>query len=222
MVLSKLVPKRLKTQIVRKVTEVIKMQRIAYEAFLPKVNLSRRHINNLKVLTNREELLEQLPKSGIMAEIGVDEGDFSQKILKICNPAKLHLIDVWNTDRYGFEKKQAVLKRFNSEIEQGIIEIHNGYSTKVANQFQERYFDIIYIDTDHSYDTTAQELKLFAPKMKAGGIIAGHDFETGNWISGLRYGVKEAVYEFCMLNDWEIIYLTIETDIHTSFALRKL
>lgn len=95
-------------------------------------------------------------------------------------------------------------------------------STDAAYDFPDNYFDWIYIDTDHTYETTRDELRLYAPKMKKGGIIAGHDYVHGNWISTFRYGVVEAVHEFCVQFGWEIIYLTIEPTENQSFAIRKI
>ena len=84
------------------------------------------------------------------------------------------------------------------------------------------YFDWVYLDTDHTYDTTRRELELLRPKMKKGGIIAGHDYIFGNWDDGHRYGVIEAVREFCLTYQWEMIFLTHELDDHPSFAIREI
>jgi len=46
-------------------------------------------------LKSRDDLLKLMPKNGIIAEIGVWDGSFSEKILKYCNPKKLYLIDCW-------------------------------------------------------------------------------------------------------------------------------
>src|SRR5689334_2871450 len=47
------------------------------------------------VMGNRDALIQQYPKRGIWAEIGVYRGDFSQKILEICEPSEFYLIDNW-------------------------------------------------------------------------------------------------------------------------------
>lgn len=57
--------------------------------------------------------------------------------------------------------------------------------------------------------------------MKKGGIIAGHDFIVGEIDVPWKYGVIEAVYEFCKKYNWEIIYLTMERGISPSFAIRS-
>ncbi|MDJ0634304.1 MAG: hypothetical protein QNJ34_14035 [Xenococcaceae cyanobacterium MO_188.B29] len=45
------------------------------------------------ITIQRQFLLERLPKNSVGAEIGVHLGDFSEKILEIVKPNKLHLID---------------------------------------------------------------------------------------------------------------------------------
>jgi hypothetical protein len=37
-----------------------------------------------------------------------------------------------------------------------------------------------------------------------------------------RYGVIEAVHEFCVREGWEILYLTMDGRTASSFALRKI
>src|SRR5690242_21742886 len=104
-----------------------------------------------------------------------------------------------------------VENKFENEIRDKVVEINLGLSTDVGETFKDHYFDWVYIDTSHSYAVTKAELELYSKKVKLGnGIIAGHDFAIGNWVRGIRYGVIEAVYEFCVKNNWELIYLTME------------
>jgi hypothetical protein len=65
----------------------------------PIVEFENRHVENAKLLANRNALLKVLPKNGVVAEIGVDEGDFSEMILECCNPRNLHLVDFWGSER---------------------------------------------------------------------------------------------------------------------------
>lgn len=112
---------------------------------------------------------------------------------------------MWGTDRFHDGKYEAVKNYFQEQINNEQVHIHKKLSTDAAFDFEDNYFDWIYIDTNHTYETTRDELRLYAPKMKKGGIIAGHDYVTGNWITTFRYGVVEAVHEFCVQFGWEII-----------------
>jgi len=189
---------------------------------IPKFEVSSKHIERAKLLTTRDELLKILPKSGVVAELGVDCGDFSESILNINNPRKLHLIDAWHSKSYSQKKRKYVENRFSDKVQENKVEINIGLSTEVVNLFEDHYFDWIYIDTAHTYKTTISELESYRKKVKRNGIIAGHDYRLGTWHGMVRYGVIEAVHEFCTKHDWEIIFLTSELKTHPSFALRKI
>ncbi len=189
---------------------------------IPKYEINKIHINNAKLITTREELLRILPQNGIVAELGVDEGNFSQMILSINKPKKLHLIDFWGSKRYNQIKRKKVENKFSKNIENKEVEINLGLSTEVVESFEDNYFDWIYIDTSHSYEGTIEELELYSKKVKESGIIAGHDYILGNWNGLVRYGVIEAVNEFCIKNNWEILYITTELNNNPSFAIRKI
>jgi hypothetical protein len=49
----------------------------------------------IKIYENRNQMLLDLPKNLIVAELGVFNGTFSESILKICEPSQLILIDLW-------------------------------------------------------------------------------------------------------------------------------
>ena len=194
----------------------------AREQHIPKTALGHEHVRNATLLPDRTELLKLLPKKGVVAELGVDEGNFSQAILQHNQPRELHLVDVWDSDRYNTGKRRHVEQRFANEIANGSVVIDIGLSTEVAGKFPDAHFDWIYIDTDHSYRTTKAELELYAPKVKPQGIIAGHDYIVGNWDGAVRYGVIEAVHEFCVKHHWEILHLTMELNTFPSFAIRRI
>ncbi len=183
--------------------------------------LEEKHIKNLKVVVDRKELLRKLPKNGTVAELGVNEGSFSQFIISITNPKKLYLIDLWDSKRYNDDKKNNVKKRFENEIIKKKVEIIVGESVKVISSFEDNYFDWIYIDTSHTYEQTKKELLMGKEKVKEGGLIGGHDYSQGNIKKGFRYGVIAAVNEFCLENDWEFVFLTFESGGGYSFTIRE-
>lgn len=220
--LIRLIPKPIRQKIYALAINIITQHRKLISNQLPKFELNKDHIANLKVLLNREELLKILPKKGVVAELGVDQGAFSEQILNICTPKKLHLVDFWGSQRYNQEKRKGLEEKFTKQIADELVEVNLGLSTDVAETFEDNYFDWVYIDTDHSYKTTIAELESYRGKMKDNGIIAGHDYIIGNWDGMVRYGVIEAVYEFCVKYNWEMLYITMENQDHPSFAIRKI
>lgn len=188
----------------------------------PKVNFALKHIANCKMLIDRIDLLKILPKEACIAEIGVFKGDYTSEVLKHCEPSKYYLIDIWGSNRYNEGHYEFIQSNFKSQISLGTIEIIRALSFDGIQQLPEAGMDWVYLDTDHSLETTRKELSLLLPKMKKNGIIAGHDYIQGSWVNGVRYGVIEAVREFCVENDWELIYLTHELDNNPSFAIRAI
>ena len=172
---------------------------------MPYHELEAHHVKNTSTVPNREALLAQFVHGGTVAEIGVDQGEFSELILKICQPSKFYLVDAWGNERYNAHKEAQVRDKFKEQTQSGMMEIRKGYSTNILPEFQDKYFDWVYIDTNHLYPTTYEELVLASQKVKPGGIIAGHDYVTGNWNRRVRYGVIEAVHEFCVKYNWEEI-----------------
>ena len=170
----------------------------------------------------RELLLQAMPKHAICAEIGVWEGDFSQRILDSTQPAKLHLIDPWRYEQditykdslYGgqiggnqtkLDQVYArVCQRFASELVTLQVLIHRGDSHIVCEAFEDEYFDWIYIDGNHLYEYAIRDLTMYYRKVKAGGFITGDDYAEGGWWQG---GVKKAVDEFVALGLVQVIQI---------------
>ena len=181
--------------------------------------------------TSRDFLLQTLPKFSICAEIGVNEGDFSERILEIVQPKKLHLIDPWKfeddefykTTPYGSEKIQDqkmldirfenVTKRFTTEIKKGQVVINRSTSDEILPKFDDNYFDWIYVDGNHLYEFVKKDLELCYMKIKNDGLITGDDYYDGGWCQG---GVKKAVDEFINTGLVQVIQLK-----NNQFILQK-
>jgi SAM-dependent methyltransferase len=182
--------------------------------------LEQRHLEGTKLLTNRVELLKKLPKNMKCVELGVANGDFSRQIITHLQPSFLALVDLWDSDRYSEKMYQAVSEHFKNEPCCD-VKIYRTSSIDACQQFEDGSLDFVYIDTTHSYSTTKSELQLYSKKLKPGGILAGHDFSQGNWSKRSRYGVIEAVYDFCIESNWRLDYLTMDINERQSFALLR-
>jgi predicted O-methyltransferase YrrM len=188
---------------------------------VPRVELSPEHVANCRLLVSRLHLADLLPNGAIVAELGVFRGDFSAEILARSSPRTLHLVDMWG-GAAGAANLAHVTDRFRAQADAGQVVITQAKSVDALAAFPDGHCDWLYIDTDHTYATTALELELARRKIKPGGIIAGHDYVLGSWETGVRYGVIEAVHEFCHRERFELVYLTNELGQHRTFALRAM
>jgi predicted O-methyltransferase YrrM len=50
-------------------------------------------------------------------------------------------------------------------------------SVDASLDFEDEFFDLIYIDADHKYKSVKEDIQSWYPKLKFGGIIAGHDYD---------------------------------------------
>ena len=48
--------------------------------------------------------------------------------------------------------------------------------------------DFVWIDGNHDYDVVVKDLRLYEPKVRSGGVMAGHDYHSAE--------VKKAVDEY--------------------------
>jgi predicted O-methyltransferase YrrM len=67
---------------------------------------------------------------------------------------------------------------------------HKGLSSDMFSKFDDNYFSMIFIDGSHDYKSVVDDMKLYYPKLKSGGIFAGHDYTQRD------IGVIKAVNEF--------------------------
>ena len=116
------------------------------------------------------------------------------------------------------------------------MELHyiRDYSTNGHREIVDNSLDFVYIDARHDYQAMQQDLALFWPKLKCGGIFAGHDFCNANeeplgqdWCTfadGTRCenakAVKAAVEEFAAMHNKQIIVPRRETSFVTWY-MRK-
>ncbi|MFQ1686003.1 class I SAM-dependent methyltransferase [Aeromonas veronii] len=205
----------------REYENALQAVRSKHEDMLPKLPLLQQHVEGATLLTDRLALLRKLPTQGVVAELGVAAGDFSRQIVDICSPAQLHLVDIWSSDRYSEELYLSVNDYFQQQQQSGEVTIHRKPSLEALDSFPDQIFDWVYIDTTHSYELTRDELRACSRKVKSTGIIAGHDYIQGNWRSQYRYGVIEAVHEFCVEYNYRVLYLTMDISECLSFALVK-
>jgi len=155
---------------------------------------------------DRAEFPDALERCGLLgagAEIGVQKGHFSNHILSKWPGSKLYSIDPWvhqddyrdpaNTpnDEHDIRYAQTIeLLKHHGERS----EIIRDHSINAAERFEDKSLDFVYIDARHAYEYAVEDINTWLPKIKPGGVLAGHDYVDGP-IGGCDFGVKQAVDE---------------------------
>jgi hypothetical protein len=82
-----------------------------------------------------------------------------------------------------FEKFNENIKRVNQYINPIRMD-----SVEAAKTYEDGSLDFVFIDADHTYEAVKKDIEAWLPKMKSGGIFAGHDYL---WFDGVRRAVNE-------------------------------
>lgn len=135
----------------------------------------------------------------IGAEVGVAYGGNAESMLSKTNIEKLYLVDPYQpdwsgTDGYSLPNGENFGKQEYEELYLHALHRTRGYknkfntrtkfirdtghagSTIVDQDLGDNYLDFVFIDAKHTYADLMADLKLWAPLVREGGIVSGHDF----------------------------------------------
>jgi hypothetical protein len=197
-------------------------------------SLEAKHFDNPRLFADREALISSLQsvKGGVIAEVGVARGDFSEYLLNELLPTKFVAIDIFtlheqplvgsgpsseyfdNMTHFDFYKH-----RFGDRGAQVAIEI--GRSDVCLNKYPDKSFDLIYIDADHHYEAVKQDGNVANAKLANNGIIVFNDYTMFDPLVGVYYGVVQAVNELIVNEDWRVCGFALHKYLFCDIAIRK-
>jgi len=173
--------------------------------------------------------LVSLGLTGNAVEIGVAEGGFSFYLLDRW-PGTCYQVDPWlHLTRdyldYCNQNTAEQERRFKLVMEKsthykGRSRVMRLFSDAAVVLFPDDFFDFVYIDANHKLEFIRDDIQLWWPKVKRGGIFAGHDYLDGVISSG-DYGVKTAVNEFVAANGLSAVLCVTGEKDYPSWWLRK-
>jgi len=130
-------------------------------------------------------------------EIGVYEGINAGYYLQELDVKRVFLIDPFIAYE-GYDPKKIGLKKGLADAEKTACVTLRRYENKIrwikmksaeaAGLFLDESLDFVYIDGNHSYDSVREDVSLYYPKLKEGGLFSGHDYDYPD--------IKKAVDEF--------------------------
>lgn len=152
----------------------------------------------------RYQILEPyIPEGFVGGEIGVFKGHFSRVLLRK-KPKKLYLVDPWYRvgNSWTWVKGQnpstldafnEIMRYFDAEIRAGTVVPVPEFSIEFMRIAPMHSFDLLYLDSSHSYADTVAELELARRLLKPNGVLLGDDWHIDP--EHRHYGVAKAVLE---------------------------
>jgi len=167
-----------------------------------------------------KELLQRLngAEKPIGAEIGIFNGAMSKLIL--AHPSlTLYMVDNWKgTDEQPEHYKASGdyhANRLTAQEQEGFYQkslqvtdfakdrriVLRMDSVDAAKTMEDGSLDFVFIDCDHSYEGCKSDIEAWATKVKAGGLLSGHDYALE---THPNFGVTRAVNEAVAKNGWNL------------------
>jgi predicted O-methyltransferase YrrM len=137
-----------------------------------------------------------------------------------CNKnIKFDCIDTWNgsDEHNGFDilnQEDKLYNTFKDNIKtlNHIINPVRMNSIDASKLYEDNSLDFVFIDAAHDYNNVKLDIQNWYPKVKTGGLFAGHDY-TPAW-----QGVIDAVNEFAS----ELNYNINRTDVSAWHVIKKV
>jgi hypothetical protein len=144
------------------------------------------------------------------AEIGIKTGQMSIKVLSFLPSIKTYYaIDPWKwypdfkkmvnpkkQKRWNQKQMDAFFDKFKNDSKafKDKIKILRMTSKEAAEHIPDGSLDFCFIDGNHAYEYVKEDIQLYLPKVKKGGLFGGHDYNLK--LGGIHRGdVKKAVDE---------------------------
>jgi len=144
-------------------------------------------------IASRNDFTKLIDELGLKigVELGVNEGNYSDYLLTNSKLDKLYSVDSWCEDTtktmaatfkaWTLKPGQTIPEREQKSRE--LLGKHGDRSVVVkdlsfdaANKFSDGSIDFIFFDAGHRFSGFALDLINWWPKIRVGGVIAGHDY----------------------------------------------
>ena len=145
-------------------------------------------------------------KGGSTAFMGVEIVNSSKKIKYDAIDCFSATVDLGQESADIYEETKDNLKILT---DLGVVNLIKSYSLDAVSNYEDNSLSLVFIDGSHTYEDVKADLLAWLPKVKSGGMLAGHDYG-----STYHVGIYPAVGEV-LGND------NVRKTIHSSFVYYK-
>jgi len=183
-----------------------------------------------RLFANRESMVAGLglPQNSVVAEVGVAKGAFTAVLLDTLHPKTFIAIDNFQmhvgqdprTAHEDFVFDGVTQLDFYQQRFGDRVVIDQGDSADRLSRYDSDYFDMIYIDAGHDYDSVKADAQAAKSKVKVGGVLIFNDYLLLD-PRGKPYGIVQAVNELLTAGGFVIIGFALQINMFCDIALRR-
>lgn len=155
-------------------------------------------------------VVNKFPTGSRFVELGCWKGMSAAfmgvEIINSGKDIKLDCIDIWSESSYlgeGLQKEfgDNLMNIFLNNIKpvSAVINVKRKDSSSAAADYDNKSVDFVFIDADHSYEGVKKDILAWLPKVKSGGILAGHDYA---WTEEIRAAVRDTIGDGDFSDPW--------------------
>ena len=147
-------------------------------------------------------------KTGV--EVGVEWGRNALAICRLIPDVNLYCVDPYlpyyaNGTRPSLDRCNHIMSCAMDKVVDYDVTFIRKKSVDAAKDFEDESLDFVYIDGSHNFDSVMLDLLYWVPKVKTGGIVAGHDYNEG-YLNGVIPAVRAYTHAH-YITEW---YITSE------------
>ena len=153
-----------------------------------------------------KSMVEKFPSGSKFVEVGSWKGKSSAYMaVEIANSNKnieFYCVDIWESSlEYENHEETSMLYEIFLNNMKPVESYYTPLKMKsldAVSRFGDHSLDFVFIDASHEYENVKADIIAWLPKIKPGGVLAGHDYyvDGPDWKPGVKRAVNEEFSEF--------------------------
>ena len=150
-------------------------------------------------------LISKVPEGGSFVELGAWLGKSSAYLCDNAHGINVTIVDTWKgspnelTTTHKLATEQNIYNLFVENMGDRKYKAIKATSKAASKKFANESLDVVFIDLTHTYEAVKEDIKLWLPKVKKGGFIAGDDYHE-HW-KGVIQAVDELLPHATFIDD---------------------
>ena len=197
------------------------------------VAISSDHLAGATLYANRNDALDSWPRGAVIAELGVGFGAYSQLIMDRTYPKLFDAYDLFNLHEKetlwgkpsshffkGMTQIEFYRERFKAHFDADRMRAFEGDSSGQLKRQPEHFYDVIYIDGDHTLNGVKRDASVAISSIRPNGILVFNDYVYYDR-TGRPYGVINVANDLCVNHGWKVKYIALQPQMFCDIALFK-